>query len=108
MTRLELAAPTSRRVNAKARSKSTPAIVLRPTLLFAGEVEYCVDDQSALHHARSVVESQLGANVHVGDPLISAFSYKSEVGVPLAMDISSAPGFRVQALSVLIFDGLLR
>ena len=72
--------------------------------LFAGEVQYGMDDQPALHHACSIVESRLGANVHVGDPLISAFSYQSEVGVPLAMGISSAPGFRVQALSVLIFD----
>jgi|GEM_PF-6054815 hypothetical protein len=73
-------------------------------LLFAGKVQYCMDDQPALHHACSIVESRPGANVHVGDPLISAFSYESEVGVPLAMDISSAPGFRIQALSVLIFD----
>jgi hypothetical protein len=63
-----------------------------------------MDDQPALHHACSIVESRPGANIHVGDPLISAFSDKSEVGVPLAMHISSAPGFRVQALSVLIFD----
>ena len=67
-----------------------------------------MDDQPAFHHARSIVKSHLGANVHVGDPLISALSYKSEVGVPRAMDISSAPGFRVQALSVLIFDSVLR
>jgi len=63
-----------------------------------------MDDQSALHHTRSIVESRLGANVHVSDPLISAFSDKSEVGVPFAVGISPALGFRIQALSVLIFD----
>src|SRR5258708_12557501 len=72
-------------------------------LLFAGEVQYGMDDQPALHHTRSIVEPRLGAHVHVRHPLISAFSYKSEVGVPLGVGISSAPGFRVQALSVLIF-----
>jgi len=63
-----------------------------------------MDDQPALRHACSIVESRPGANVHVGDPLISAFSYKPEVGVPLAMGISPASGFCIQALPVLVFD----
>ena len=63
-----------------------------------------MDDKPALHHARSIVKSQLGANVHVADPLISAFPDKSEVGVPCAFRILSVLGFCIQALSVIIFD----
>jgi hypothetical protein len=71
--------------------------------LFSREIQDRMDDEPALHHAGPIVEACLQADVHVGDPLVSAFAQKSEIGLPIVVRISSLPGFGIQALPVLIF-----
>jgi len=63
-----------------------------------------VYDKPALHHAGFIVEARLGAQVHVTDPLVSAFAEQSEVGLAVAVRISSGPGFQKKTFPVLVFD----